>query len=121
VLVFQQGNQVGLGLLDLSRLVLRQSDLRSRHKAGSLLGNTQWVELLLFEQFGQALAALNALFGLASRSLENCAKASQFAELGKRQLKTAETLFTALVCAAPPTRDTDKPTEIAGGYPGRKG
>ena len=53
----------------------------------------------------------------SSRSLENWVKTSisRYCARSRRSVPTA--FFMAFVCAAPPTRDTDRPTLMAGRTP----
>src|SRR3546814_20768370 len=53
----------------------------------------------------------------ASRSEPNCAKASISRYCASSSLIEPDTFFIALVCAADPTRLTDRPTLIAGRIP----
>jgi len=54
---------------------------------------------------------------LASRSEPNWAKAASSRYCAKSSLILPATCFIALICAADPTRLTDKPTEMAGRTP----
>ena len=54
---------------------------------------------------------------VASRSEPNCANAASSRNCARSPLSCPATCFIALSCAAEPTRDTDKPTEIAGRTP----
>jgi hypothetical protein len=49
----------------------------------------------------------------ASRSEANGERLER-AELGEVELERADTAFIALICAAPPTRETETPTSIGG-------
>ena len=55
----------------------------------------------------------------ASRSEPNCAKAAISRYCASSSLIEPDTFFIALVCAAEPTRDTDRPTLIAGRMPAK--
>ena len=56
-----------------------------------------------------------------SRSEPNCAKAASSRYCARSRRSVPATCFIALVCAAPPTRDTEMPTLIAGRTPCRTG
>ena len=53
----------------------------------------------------------------ASRSEPNAANASSSRYCDRSSRSDPETFFIALICAAPPTRDTEMPTLIAGRTP----
>ena len=54
---------------------------------------------------------------VASRSEPNCAKAAISRYCASSPLIVPATFFIALVCAAEPTRDTERPTFTAGRMP----
>ncbi len=54
---------------------------------------------------------------VASKSEPNCAKAAISRYCASSPLILPATFFIALVCAAEPTRDTDRPTFTAGRMP----
>ena len=53
----------------------------------------------------------------ASKSEPNCANAATSLYCANSNFKEPETCFMAFICAAEPTRETDKPTLIAGRIP----
>src|SRR3712207_8790644 len=56
----------------------------------------------------------------ASRSEPNCANASSSRYCERSSLRRPATFFIGLICALPPTRDTEMPTLMAGRTPERK-
>ena len=59
----------------------------------------------------------NCAWVAASSSLPNCAKAAISRYCARSRRNRPATCFMARVWAAPPTRDTDRPTLIAGRTP----
>jgi hypothetical protein len=82
--------------------------------------NGNGVALRLPEHLDDAFATLDLGLGFGVKVGPNCAKAASSRNCA-RVLLRRPACFMALICAAEPTRDTDKPTEIAGGRLGRKG
>ena len=56
----------------------------------------------------------------ASRSEPNCANASRSRYCDSSSFSRPATFFIGLICALPPTRDTEMPTLMAGRTPEKK-
>ena len=71
----------------------------------------------MLEQLGEASTALELALDTRSSSDPNVAKACSSRYWAKFIFKAPDTDFMALIWAAPPTRDTDSPTLMAGLIP----
>jgi hypothetical protein len=114
---FHEINQFGLKVFDLfhrhvvEEIVLHRPQHRSLHFDGHRL------VLCLFEQFDDAFAAFEQSLRLGVEIRANCAKAASSRNCARSPLIRPATCFMALICAAEPTRETDRPTEMAGRTP----
>ncbi len=100
----------------VDRQVVEVALRAGEHDDDLLLDGHRAVQRLL-EQLDQAVAALE--LGLGDRVELGAERGErlELAELGEVELQRADTLFIALICAAPPTRDTEMPTSTAGRTP----
>ena len=110
----QQALFVARNIFDLDAV---EEALNARENHTDLFFDRERRILRLFQQFGQAAAAVKQLLRRASRSDANCENASISRNCASSSLIEPATCFIALICAAEPTRLTDKPTLIAGRTP----
>ena len=71
----------------------------------------------LLEQLDQAGAAVELRCVALSRSEPNWANAASSRNCARSRRSVPATCFIALICALPPTRDTEIPTLMAGRTP----
>jgi len=73
--------------------------------------------LRLLEQLDQPRAALQLRLGRGVQVRSERSEGFQFAYCDRSRRRLPATSFIALICAAPPTRETETPTLIAGRTP----
>ena len=71
----------------------------------------------LLEELDDAGAAVELGLGLGVEVGAELREGREFAELGEVALEFAADLLGALICAAEPTRETERPTDTAGRMP----
>ena len=109
------------------QLSFKLSDLIDWHIVGESVGcgpdeqhlflDIHRLILRLFQNLSQSLAARQFCQSWLYPDRSELGKRRERSKLGQRKTETTGHCFIALICAAPPTRETELPTSIAGRMP----